>query len=47
MLAGSGIKGIAEKIEKQIELGCYLKAKLIEKSWEVINNTPLPVVCFR
>ena len=45
-LAELGEKGYATMIEKQAELGKFLRLELIEKGFEILNQTPLPVVCF-
>ncbi|MCH7689943.1 MAG: aminotransferase class V-fold PLP-dependent enzyme [candidate division Zixibacteria bacterium] len=45
-LAELGEKGYAAMIEKQAELGEFLRLELIEKGFEILNQTPLPVVCF-
>lgn len=46
MLASLGLAGIAERIEHQARLGEYLRQKLRDSGWEVLNITALPVVCF-
>lgn len=45
-LAQSGSEGIAQRIEHQVEMGDYLKQLLADSGWEIVNSTPLPVVCF-
>jgi len=42
-----GDDGLAEIIEHQIELGHYLRERLIATGWEITNPTNLPVVCFK
>jgi glutamate/tyrosine decarboxylase-like PLP-dependent enzyme len=46
MLASLGMAGIAERIEHQARMGEYLRQRLRETGWEILNNTVLPVVCF-
>lgn len=45
-LATIGRKGYAETIERQTALGDLLRHRLTETGWRVLNDTPLPVVCF-
>src|SRR4029453_182765 len=44
--AERGLAGVARRIERQTELGEYLRERLIEDGWKVLNDTPLPVICF-
>jgi glutamate/tyrosine decarboxylase-like PLP-dependent enzyme len=46
MFAELGLAGVARRIERQTELGDYLRERLIEEGWKVLNGTPLPVICF-
>jgi glutamate/tyrosine decarboxylase-like PLP-dependent enzyme len=46
MLAEQGLESIARRIEHQTELGCYLKSRLSGRGWKILNETPLPVICF-
>jgi glutamate/tyrosine decarboxylase-like PLP-dependent enzyme len=46
-LAVAGWDGYAETLRNQVALGDRLRRKLRASDWEVINETPLPVVCFR
>ena len=46
MFAERGLAGVARRIERQAELGAYLRERLIEDGWKVLNDTPLPVICF-
>ncbi|WP_340609016.1 pyridoxal phosphate-dependent decarboxylase family protein [Xenorhabdus bharatensis] len=41
-----GHTGFRNMIEQQIDLGIYLKQRLIENRWEVINPSDLPIACF-
>lgn len=46
LLAELGLPGIAARLEHQTDMGDYLRDELRKKGWEILNNTPLPVVCF-
>jgi glutamate/tyrosine decarboxylase-like PLP-dependent enzyme len=41
-----GLEGYARLIERQADLGDSLRRLLRDDGWEVVNDTPLPVVCF-
>jgi len=41
-----GDAGYAGMIEKQIELGHYLRKQLIQAGFTIVNKTELPVICF-
>lgn len=45
-LAVQGESGQADKIEHQARMGQMLKKKLAESGWQIVNDTPLPVICF-
>lgn len=45
-LAVAGWEGYAESIRHQVAMGDYLRLRLKEAQWDVVNRTPLPVVCF-
>jgi glutamate/tyrosine decarboxylase-like PLP-dependent enzyme len=45
-LASLGAKRMAEHIEWQTQMGDELRRKLVENDWIVVNDTPLPLVCF-
>ena len=45
-LAVIGKEGFAAQIDRDIELGQRLREILAAEGWRVINDTPLPVVCF-
>jgi len=47
LLAVAGWEGYAETIRHQTAMGDLLRRELEENDWEIINQTPLPVVCFR
>jgi glutamate/tyrosine decarboxylase-like PLP-dependent enzyme len=38
--------GYSEVILQQVEMGNLLKKLLVENSWIVMNDTPLPIACF-
>ena len=42
----AGWDGYAQVIGKQIQLGNRLRQGLAESGWQIINRTPLPVICF-
>ena len=41
-----GWDGYEKVIDNQAETGRYLKSKLKDNGWSIMNNTPLPVACF-
>ncbi len=45
-LAAQGEQGQAERIEHQVRMGQILKNLLVETGWQIVNDTPLPLVCF-
>jgi aromatic-L-amino-acid/L-tryptophan decarboxylase len=45
-LAATGREGYAAQIERDCRLGELLRDRLREGGWRVVNETPLPVVCF-
>lgn len=45
-LAQSGGDKLAAQIEHQAEMGALLREKLADSGWQILNETPLPVVCF-
>jgi glutamate/tyrosine decarboxylase-like PLP-dependent enzyme len=45
-LAELGSDGIAALIEHQTDMGNALRARLREHGWQVVNDSPLPLVCF-
>ncbi len=46
VLASLGWKGVAEMLGRQVALGERLRRMLVERGWSIVNDTPLPVVCF-
>ncbi|MGA7258725.1 MAG: pyridoxal-dependent decarboxylase [Terracidiphilus sp.] len=45
-LAVHGESGQSEMIENQIRMGQLLRELLAETGWHIVNETPLPLVCF-
>lgn len=45
-LAELGAQGYAKQIDEQARMGDLLRLRLEESGWTVINDTPLPLVCF-
>jgi aromatic-L-amino-acid decarboxylase len=45
-LAAAGRHGYAAQIEHDCELGDRMRARLRQDGWRIVNETPLPVVCF-
>jgi aromatic-L-amino-acid decarboxylase len=45
-LAAAGREGFAEQIEHDCRLGDRLRERLRDDGWRIVNETPLPVVCF-
>ncbi|WP_149261897.1 pyridoxal-dependent decarboxylase [Actinomadura sp. K4S16] len=45
-LAVAGRAGYAEQLERDAALADVLRGRLAATGWEVVNDTPLPVVCF-
>ncbi len=46
VLASMGWSGVAQMLARQVALGERLRRTLGEHGWSVVNDTPLPVVCF-
>ena len=45
-LAERGERGYAAMIEHQTRMGDLLRQRLAGDGWTIVNNTPLPLVCF-
>ena len=45
-LAHHGASGYAEILERQARMADVLRSSLLEAGWNVLNSTPLPLVCF-
>ena len=46
-LAVLGREGLARRVESQAEMGNLLRRRLLANGWEIVNSSPLPVICFR
>ncbi len=45
-LAVAGWDGYAETLRHQVAMGALLKQELIARGWQIVGETPLPVICF-
>ncbi len=45
-LANKGEQGYVEMIKHQVRMGNKLRDSLKRSGWQIMNNTPLPLVCF-
>ncbi len=45
-LAETGLAGAADLFDRQARMGDLLRERLVARGWELLNATPLPVVCF-
>ena len=45
-LSVAGWPGYEQTIRHQVAMGNYLKERLWERNWNIVVETPLPVVCF-
>jgi glutamate/tyrosine decarboxylase-like PLP-dependent enzyme len=45
-LAAAGRAGYAAQLERDCELADHLRSRLRRDRWLIVNETPLPVVCF-
>jgi glutamate/tyrosine decarboxylase-like PLP-dependent enzyme len=45
-LAELGFDGYQELVERQAAAGDLLRRLLVDAGWRLVNDTPLPVVCF-
>jgi glutamate/tyrosine decarboxylase-like PLP-dependent enzyme len=45
-LAALGREGVAERIERQCTVANYLRQRLTAAGWRIVNDSPLPLVCF-
>jgi len=45
-LAVVGRRGYARQLEHDVVLGDHLRQLLVADGWRIVNDTPLPVVCF-
>ncbi|HEX5452755.1 MAG TPA: pyridoxal-dependent decarboxylase [Stellaceae bacterium] len=44
-LAAAGWPGYARHVERAVELAAFLEAALGERGWQIVNRSPLAVVC--
>jgi glutamate/tyrosine decarboxylase-like PLP-dependent enzyme len=42
----TGRTGYIEQLHHDVQLGSYLRERLLAEGWQLSNDTPLPVVCF-
>lgn len=42
----AGVGGYADAIRHQVKIGEHLRDSLSKAGWQVVNKTPLPLVCF-
>ncbi len=45
-LAEHGESGYAEMLDHQARMGDFLRESLAATGWQIVNSTPLPVICF-
>lgn len=45
-LAVAGWQGFEDTLQRQVRLGDELRHRLATSGWRIVNDTPLPVVCF-
>ena len=45
-LAHEGEAGVVARIERQAHYGCVLRELLLRSGWRIVNQTPLPLICF-
>lgn len=45
-LAENGEAGQAEMIERQTRMADVMRKALADSGWRIVNNTPLPLICF-
>lgn len=45
-LAATGWQGYEQVLRHQTRIGEYLRAQLQAHGWRILNDTPLPVICF-
>jgi len=46
LLAEQGAQRIAERIDHQVEMGQRLRKGLQREGWQILSDSPFPVVCF-
>jgi len=45
-MMAAGWDGYAEAIDRMTEMGELLRRELTKRGWRIVNQTPLPVICF-
>ena len=45
-LAETGLSGAGALFDRQARMGDLLRERLLARGWEILNLTPLPVICF-
>lgn len=45
-LAAVGQGGVAARVERQLGVADYLRQRLVRAGWTIMNQSPLPLVCF-
>lgn len=45
-LAEGGASGLARLVEHQADMATLLRGQLTARGWTIVNDTPLPLVCF-
>lgn len=46
LLAELGNENLSNLLNHQVEMGDYLRKLLVENGWKIVNQSPLPVICF-
>ncbi len=46
VLSSMGMSGVEAMLSRQVALGTRLRASLAEHGFRIVNDTPLPIVCF-
>ncbi|MDB5364930.1 MAG: Aromatic-L-amino-acid decarboxylase, partial [Rhodospirillales bacterium] len=45
-LAALGLDGVRALLRRQVAMGALLRQGLVRDGWRIVNDTPLPLVCF-
>ena len=46
VFAELGLEGVAARLERMTKLGEFLREALRDADWQILNDTPFPLVCF-
>lgn len=46
LLAELGNDNLSKLLTHQVNMGQFFKKQLLDNGWEIVGNSPLPVVCF-